>query len=35
MSMGAYWCLKGPTGVCGCLWVSEGVFWCLRVSTGV
>ena len=35
MSEGNYWCLKVPTGICGCLQLLEGVYWYLRVPTGV
>ena len=35
MSVGTYWCLKVPTGICGCLLLLEGVYWYLRVPTGV
>ena len=31
VSVGAYWCLWVPNGVCGCLLVSEGAYWCLWV----
>ena len=30
-SEGAYLCLRFPTGVFGCLLVSECDYWCLRV----
>ena len=33
-SIDAYWCLREPTGVCGCLLESVGSYGCLRVSTG-
>ena len=35
MSVGAYWCLSVPTGVSGCLLVSEGAYGCLEMPTVV
>ena len=35
MSVGAYWCLRVRTVVCGCLLESEGAYCCLRVPTRV
>ena len=35
MSVGAYWCHRVRTGVCGCLLESEGAYWCLGVPTRV
>ena len=32
--MVAYWCLRVPTDVCGCLLEPEGAYWCLSVATG-
>ena len=34
MSVVSYWCLRVPTGTCGCLMLSESAFGCLRVPTG-
>ena len=34
MSEGAYWCLRVPTSVLGCLLDSVCAFWCLTVATG-
>ena len=34
MSVVNYWCLRVPTGACGCLLLSESAFRCLRVPTG-
>ena len=35
MSVGVYWSLRVPTGICRCLLVSECGYWYLRVPTGV
>ena len=36
MSVVAYWCLWGSTGVCGYLLVSEGAYyWYLCVTIGI
>ena len=32
-SIDAYWYLRIPSGVCGCLLESVGAYWCLRVPT--
>ena len=34
-SIDAYWCLRVPTGFCGCLLESLDAYWCLSVPTGV
>ena len=34
MSVGAYWCPWVPTGVLGCIFVSEWTYWSLKVRTG-
>ena len=31
---GAFYCLKVPTDICGCLLVAEGTYCSLRVHTG-
>ena len=35
MSVGAYWCLMVPTGVCECVLGSEDASLCLSVPTGI
>ena len=35
MSEDAYWCMKVPYGVLGCLHVSEGAYWGVRVPSVV
>ena len=37
LAIGAKWCLRVPTGICGCLLVpnvSKGAYWCLWVPIG-
>ena len=35
MSVGVYWSLRVPTGICRCLLEPEGAYWCLSVATGI
>ena len=35
MSVGVYWSLRVPTGICGCLLEPEGSYWCLSVATDI
>ena len=35
MSVGVYWSLRVPTGICRCLLETEGAYWCLSVATGI
>ena len=35
VSLGAHWCLRVPTNVGRCLWVSDVANWYLKVSNGI